>query len=383
MQVFKVFLKVLRKNLPTAMIYVAVFLAVAIGVTMAGDPSEKFTAVKMNICIFDEDDTPESRALTELLTQGNKRVYLDNNTESITDALYYETANMVITINKGFAEKLAAGETDGLFSTKSMHTSYSVVNMKQSLTQYVSTVSAYMAAGKDFSSAAEAAKQSLSEKVQVTLVSEKEGASSDFVNYFRYLPYILISVMINSLCPTIMAMNKRDVRYRTNCSSVKASSVTLQTFLGSAVFVLAIWLLFNIVSLFICGNAYNGVGWLALLNSLIFAVISAIIAILVASLNVSINVVNLITQVIGLGMSFLCGVFVEMDMLDEKVQAAARFLPAYWYVRANNMIGGGEKFIGSDVALFLLIETGFAVALFVITLLIRRMKYNSAENLSA
>ena len=267
MQVFKVFLKVLRKNLPTAMIYVTVFLAVAIGVTMAGDPSEKFTAVKMNICIFDEDDTPESRALTELLTQGNKRVYLDNNTESITDSLYYETANMVITINNGYAAKLAAGQTDDLFTTRSMHTSYSVVNMKQLLSEYVSTVSAYMASGKEVSEAAEAAKQSMSEKVQVTIVSENEGASSHFLNYFRYLPYILISVMINSLCPTIMAMNKRDVRYRTNCSSVKTSSVTVQTFLGSAVFVLAIWLLFNIVSLFICENAYNGVGWLALLNS--------------------------------------------------------------------------------------------------------------------
>ena len=55
MQVFKAFLRILRKKLPIAMIWVVVFLMIAIGVTTNNSSPFSFTENQFNICVFDED----------------------------------------------------------------------------------------------------------------------------------------------------------------------------------------------------------------------------------------------------------------------------------------------------------------------------------------
>ena len=48
--------------------------------------------------------------------------------------------------------------------------------------------------------------------------------------------------------------------------------------------------------------------------------------------------VNGLVNVISLGMCFLCGVFVSMDLMDETVRKGARFLPVYWYEVNNTLL---------------------------------------------
>ncbi|MBQ8960917.1 MAG: ABC transporter permease [Ruminococcus sp.] len=384
MQVFKAFMKVLRTRLSSVLPYIIVFLIISVMMSTMGGADEKFTATEMTVCIFDEDDTPESRALAELIAKDNELVELENDDDVILDSLYYTSVDMVLTISKGYSERLAAGETEGLLTTKHIHDSFAVAYMDQLLSEYVVTVDSYMAAGQDLSEAIASTERTLSQETEVTVVSEETMSNSEyFSNYFRYLPYIIISVMLNGLCPVLMVMARKDLRYRTNCSSIRLSSVSGQTFLASAAFVGAVWLIFMVAGVILNGGLFSGRAWLAVLNSLIFSLVAAFTAILVSSFDVSDNVVSLITQIIGLGMSFLCGIFVPMEMLSSGVLTAARFLPAYWYVRANNMISGVEAFSGRDVMLFMGIELAFALALAVITLLIRRMKYNRAESVTA
>ena len=85
-----------------------------------------------------------------------------------------------------------------------------------------------------------------------------------------------------------------------------------------------------------------------------------------------------ITQVLSIGMSFLCGIFIPMEVLSDKVLSVARFLPAYWYVKANNMIADIEPFSRGDVLLCFIVEAGFALMLIMLTLLVRKVKYSGA-----
>ena len=124
MQVFKTFFKVLRKHLPVAFIYIAIFLAVGVAMTFMDNSNAVFEETRLNVCLFDEDDTPASRALCELIAQKHKIVTLKNDEDTILDALYYDRADFVLTIRSGYAEKLAAGQTDGLFESRHLHESY-------------------------------------------------------------------------------------------------------------------------------------------------------------------------------------------------------------------------------------------------------------------
>lgn len=389
MQVFKAFFKVLRTKLPTAMIYVSIFLIISIIMTDTSASENKFEASRLRVCVFDEDGTEASRALTEYIGKNHDLVKIEDSEDEILDALYYGRAGYVLTIKEGYEEKLTQGDTEELFTNYHVHDSYDAVLLSDQLDEYVTTVSAYIAGGAELSEALRSADEALSLETQVTLETFKENADTDdsgfegkVSSYFIFLPYILLSVMVAVLCPVLMTMNRKEIRYRTNSSCVKSSSHTMQILAGSAVFIIAIWLVFMIAGAVFGGGVYSGRGWIAVLSSFIFNLIAADIAILVSSFDMSDNAVNIINQVLGLGMSFLCGVFVPLSMLGDGVISAARFLPAYWYVRINNMLAGAEAFDSSKLMVYLAIEAAFAVSLAVFTLLVRRLRYNAASRLS-
>ena len=196
---------------------------------------------------------------------------------------------------------------------------------------------------------------------------------------FRFLPYVLISVLINVLCPILLVMKKKDQRYRINCSSMKTSSFSGQLFAGSALLVAGIWVVLMIAVMVIYGGFFRGVNcWLAVANSFVFMLISAALALVVSSFGPAENVVSMITQCIGLGMSFLCGVFVPQSMLGDGVLAAAKFLPAYWYERANDILAGSQEGTMGDVGMCFLIQGGFLVVLILVAgLLIRQRPASS------
>ena len=100
------------------------------------------------------------------------------------------------------------------------------------------------------------------------------------------------------------------------------------------------------------------------------------LAILFAELNVSENALSFLTQVLGLGMAFLCGMFVPVEFLPASVIAVGRFLPLYWYVRANNMIFGlaSEAMSVSTVMLCLGIQVLFAVVIYAVSLIVKKQK---------
>ncbi|MCI5845743.1 MAG: ABC transporter permease [Oscillospiraceae bacterium] len=228
-----------------------------------------------------------------------------------------------------------------------------------------------------------AAENALSEEIEVNsnpfVKTEAENNKySNFSYYFQYLPYVLLSVMIAALSPTLITMQKADIRHRTNCSCLSSSSQTLQLMLGSGLFVLFVWLIFMIAGIFISGEMFHGMTWYAVLNSFVFQLVAAGIAILISTFAPSSTGVNVISNIVGLGMSFLCGVFVPQSLLGEGILQVGQFLPAYWYIKANNMLSGtsGEVFTTVQFLQYVGIEFLFAVALFAVTLVLQKAKHD-------
>lgn len=382
MQVFKAMLKVMRKRLPSAMIYIIVFVVISIIVTNASTKDNKFEVTKLDICVFDEDDTPESRALIDFIGKSNDIDEIENDRDTIIDSLYYKRVNYALIIKKGYAERLAAGDTADLFGSYHIDENYSVVYMGQLLNEYTTSVKAYLTMGRTLDEAISSAEEALSQNTEVDMLRVDKGGSShfsvDFAGYFQYMPYILIAAVFIVVCQVLVTMNNKDIRYRTNCSCIAPSKYTFQMFMGSAVFVLAVWLLLIVIGAILNKEMYTGRAWYAVLNSFIFSVVVTAISVFISSFEPKENVLNLITQVLSIGMSFLCGIFIPMEVLSDRVLAVARFLPAYWYVRANNMIADIEPFNRSSVIQCLLIEAGFAVMLILLTLLVRKLKYSGS-----
>lgn len=394
MQVFKAFMKVLRKKITYAMMYIGIFLGIAIPMTLNSQDtgSTKGMFVKesksgIGICIFDDDDTAESREFADYLAEKYTIKDISRDDEVMMDALYYMAVDRIITINEGFSEKLAQGETEGIIDSRSMHESYNSMLLDSDINSYFSAASAYITGGEDALSASRKASEALMTDADVNVISFSEEGSADypkeFSGYFRYMAYILIAAVIGTLCPVLMAMNRRELRYRTNCSSIELASYSRQVLLGSGVFVLGVWLVFVIAGMILYGGVYEGRAWLAVLNSFIYTMVAASITLLISTFCSNVNVVNFVNQIISLGMSFLCGVFVDQELLGAGVLSAARFLPAFWYIKANMMLDGTEAYDPSKLAGYMAIEAAFAVAIALVTFLVSKVRYNSSAILTS
>ena len=114
-------------------------------------------------------------------------------------------------------------------------------------------------------------------------------------------------------------------------------------------------------------------GWF-LLNSFLFLLVAGSIAFFIGNVAKSEIAITALTNVISLGMCFLGGVFVSLDVLNENVQRFSRFLPVWWYVRVCNMLGMRQgELNAADLSLIrqsFLIQGAFAAALLMVTLYI-------------
>ena len=378
MQVFNVFFKVLKKRYVSALIYIIVFLAISVAISKNYTPVQEFKESSLDIAVMDEDNTAASRALTDFIGKKNEIKSIENDREKLTELLYWETVDYVLIIREGYSDALTSGKTEGLFEELRVHDSFSSVYMRNNLNEYVKTAQAFIASGKSLDDALTSAAKVLSADTEVAYRTEEatgtEGFTKDFAGFFQYMPYILISVMLSSLGAVLKSVNSKKIRYRTDCSSLSPRKATVQIFAASSLFVLVVWLILMAAGVYVNNGFYSGNAWYAVLNSLIFTLIAAAIAIFISTFDLEENVATVITQIIGLGMSFICGIFVPQSFLGSGVLSAARFLPAYWYIKANDMLAGREAFDGSRLAIYLLIELAFAVVLFIFTLVVRRSK---------
>ena len=69
MQVFKAFLKVLKKHSFTAVAFIGVFMAFALLASHGSVSVETSVGIDIPVAVFDEDDTHESRAFRDFIDE--------------------------------------------------------------------------------------------------------------------------------------------------------------------------------------------------------------------------------------------------------------------------------------------------------------------------
>ncbi|MBQ9956788.1 MAG: ABC transporter permease, partial [Ruminococcus sp.] len=213
--------------------------------------------------------------------------------------------------------------------------------------------------------------------------SEKSNSSGITV-FFQYIPYILILSLVTAICPSILTMTSNEIRNRTNCSCVSSAKQLIQLVLGTVIVSFSIFLILIIASIALYkGELFTSTGLLALLNAFVFLLFVIMFTLLIAVIAPSPRAVDMIANIFGLGMSFLCGVFVPQYLLSDAVLSVGKFFPAYWYVKANNMLAGvnGYVFTNSDFFTAIAVQLAFTVAIFFITLLISKSR-RSAESIN-
>ena len=389
MQLFKAFCMIGKRRITTISIYFIIYAAITIilSVTAKDSLSANFRTKELSVCVQDEDNSEVSRALTAYLGSIHNLVEMENNPEVLQEHLYYRDIDYVLTIKEGFQDKVLKGESDSLVTNVKVPGSSAGYFADQQVTQYIQLVQLYLNGGFSMDEALVKTIDSLenTENVKnITFDDNNQNGKKEVFYFYQYLPYVFILLLFCGLAPIIIIFQEKDMRNRINCSCQKLLERNLQLALGGGVYSICIWLLFIILGTVVYGGAMFSVNALyAMLNSFVFLLISVALTLLFSCFNLGanvMNVVNIVSNILGLGMSFLGGVFVPQNMLSDKVLAFARFLPTYWYIRANNMLAGFSTEV-FDMHLYwnaIGIQLLFALAAFTLTLAAAKLRRQEA-----
>ncbi|MDD2362675.1 MAG: ABC transporter permease [Oscillospiraceae bacterium] len=381
MQVFKTYFRIIFHTLTSLIIYFVVFLGISILISRYNTQptNTDFTETKIRIAIINRDgESSVVKGLTDFLSQKNTIVDIEDDAEKLQDALFFRKVDYIAIIPRGFSKDFKAGGSKSIEKVIVPGSTTSVY-IDMQIDRYLHTSDIAINYSR------------LDEGNQLTLVSESMAAKADvemiaktssngfigYIYYFNYFAYVMLSISILGISTIMIVFNQPDLRKRNLCSPLKLRSMNFQLVLGSATYSVACWLITVIFGIAIYSKQLLSSGLLPvlMLNSLVFTIVCTSIGFLVGVLIKSQNAQAVIVNVLSLGMSFICGVFVPQAILGKTVLRFASFLPAYWYIRANDVIGSQSfKTDYNKLLIPILIQIGFAIMIFSATLFISKQK---------
>lgn len=384
MQVFKLCMKIIKKNMSVLLIYVFVFVIFSIIVSLSSGSRNKetdaFTVSKTSIAFLSGENTPLVNGLKEELGKIADFRDLPDETRVLQDALYFREVSCIVRIPEGFTEKFLKGENVQLEKT-SVPDSASNVYIDLSINKYLNTAKLYLKLFDNISEEklVECLRSDLANFSPVVLkTSNPENTGAGMEYYFNYMAYTLLAILLFGMTSIILSFNQKELKMRNECSPLNPISMKLQLIAANLFFAVIAWAISVIFSIIIdFRNALSPNTFYLVLNSFAFTICGIGISFLAGSLIKNQDVMSSVNNVVILGLSFISGVFVPQHLLGDNVLKVASFMPVYWYVKANNTIAELERFGFSQLKpIFgmMLIQLAFALAFFAVALVVIKQK---------
>ena len=378
MTVFKGYMKAALRQKFVIILYLCIFLGLGTMMVLSMDETEEEMGTSENILmtVIDRDKTTLSKGLVEHLDKTQDLVELPDEKDVLREELYYGNIQYVLIIPEGFEEVLVDGEDgegflEGTGRPGSMQDRY----MKELTNAYTNGISAYLSYGFTPEEAKEHLAGIEQKEIDVSMMNGTRKMSKVAAT-LQYLPFVLIALSCYVIGFVMLDYQRQEIRRRMAVSAVSKRRQTFQFLMA----LLAIGCFFYLVSLILTaglnfttvmdepGKIYY------LINIGIMVLVGLSISFLVVSLSKTGSGVNGLANVIALGMSFICGVFIPDTMLSASVKQVARFLPVYWYEQNNTILG--THTVLSDLMMEKLEEGYFNQIVFVVLIILLTLWIN-------
>lgn len=382
MTVFKGYLRIIRKNLYTILMYIAIFAGISVLIQntyLGTGAAEGFSSLKIGVAVIDRENGALGAALKKVMQRDQKLVELEDDRHVFQEALYYREVEYILVVPKGAGEKLLGGENAlESITVPGSVTSFYVESQVNSL---LNEIRVYESGGYSFEEACEKASGlgEVSPNVKLIDLNGNAGVRPAYNYFMGYMPYAFLGAVIMTIGFVVMEFKKKDLRRRMAACAVPFLQQNLAeagAFLVVGVFVWTLCMVIQVImhgaGIFASSNAVY-----YLLNSVSFMLVALSLAYLAGIFAGTPSSLNGINNIISLGMCFLGGIFVPLEMLGEGIRKAAQFLPTYWYSTVNGILGDYESVsreLMGTVWKGYLIQLLFAAACFGIALTVRRIR---------
>lgn len=375
MTVFKTFLKVLNRYKGMVILY-TVMLIVFGGLNMkSNNQTTDFIATKPSVLIINNDENVGlTKGLIDYISENSDVKNIENNDDSINDALFYREVNYIIYIPENFRRDILSGKNLEILVKSTGDYQANLAEMM--VEKYVKLANVYIKGLYENESVEkeneiiEKIKNVLNQNTEIQITTQLDTTNlAKLSRYYSFANYTLLAGVIFVICTILSSFRNEMVNKRTIISSTNYKKHNLQLMLANSLFAICLWELYIIVSFILFGNAMCSLhGLLYGINSFVFVLCTVSIAFLISSLVKSKGAINGIVNVVALGSSFLCGSFVPTQWLPDYVIKIAHILPSYWFIHNNELIQNIEvvnfdslKIVFINMGIVVLFTIGYVV----------------------
>ena len=401
MLVFKTAIRLVFRYPIYLLIYIVMFGL--LGLIVTGTPGGNATgevsyeAPSRPAAVIDRDNSEVSKGLVTFLDERTTLVELADDTRAMQDAMAQNTVPYILIIPKGYGEEFLAAAKSGK-SAPELQSIVSVeavtgVMMDEECSSYLNALRVSTISDPDASAAtlAKRAQESASIKTPHTMVQSagqiNQGNLLPF--YFKWSCYPLSAGIAILVALTFVNFQSGELRRRNLASPLPQTTMSLQISVSCLVIALMTWAFVCLLSLVpIIGGLQllttNPISALLIaLAALVYTLVPLAIGFLFSQLNMKEMAINGFVNIVSLSMMFLSGIMMGgSSYLNGFMLTLARFVPAYWYSEAIEKVASAHNYsldsLGPyfvDLGLVLL----FAVAIFSVSLLIGRLRVQTAQ----
>lgn len=377
MRVFKAYFMILNKYKGTVFIFFAVFMSISLIMAKVngGGGTSSFKQDSLDIAIVDEDHGEFSGQLREYFGTHNQVTEMKMDQDKIADALYWRKLDYVLVIPKGTDEVISKGGMPELSCMK-VPGYFDSAYFEAALQMYLQKMTALTGNGSSLCEAGQklTALQEKETKVHMaSFVNKRQGDMS--TRFFLYVPYLFIAVGVSGIGLVLLRLNRREVRERTECSSMPMKNRVAEITAAVLVYGGGLYLFVLVAAVVISGGSIltdPRLPWFAvnIFTMLLFGLSLGFFAGMVAKTD---DAINGIVNVLSLVLCFLGGIFVPRQFFGAGVQKVAKIFPTYWYVVNNESIGAMKTVSHIFVKNILtqsMVSLGYALVIFAVTLVI-------------
>ncbi|MDO5336156.1 MAG: ABC transporter permease [Eubacteriales bacterium] len=379
MTVFKGYMKIIKYNRWLIFMYLAIFFGVTIMFQAATGNEEQnaYQAHSVSIALVGEEDGSFLGAFEEYLGKFHEVKRMEEDTAFLQEELFYRNIEYIVRIPDNFYETCIKNREK--LSVTKIPGSYTAFYVDEQINSFLNNARVYDAAGFSEEETAQALGEMETGQVEMRNAGKNAGEVPSYAFYYRYLPYLYMAVLCYVLGNVLSAFRRGDLPRRMKACAVSARRQSMEGFLAAAVMGAGLWIFSISVSfLFYRGSlAENGSLGYRLINSLLLLAVSLALAYFVGFITKDSSALNGIVNVLSLGMSFLCGVFVPLEYMSAGVKRTAQFLPVYWYETVNDILteyGTITEQVKIRIYQAFGIQLAFAVALVCMTLAVAKKK---------
>lgn len=338
MTVYKGYMRIAKKNTAIFLLYMGIFFGITIMFQSMSKQTDLsgYQAESLNVAVVDEDGGAFAGVFVEYLKQFHQVTEMENDASMLQEKMFFRDLDYIVRIPQNFYESCVKNkETIDVTKVPGSYTAYYA---DQQISSFINNARVYEAAG--FSEEETAGAMEELPEAKVELLGEGAGETPAYVFYFRYMPYLFLSVLGYAVGNMVSSMRRGDLKKRMHASAVPGRRQSVEGLLACATVALVLWGIAIVASAMICGRELWGNPGLPyqILNSLALLSVSISVSYLIGSLASGSSALNGLVNVVSLGFCFLGGAFVSLDVMSQGVKKAAQFLPVYWFETANELL---------------------------------------------